>query len=72
MNAELVRRFKPEIVQCVYSVQVWTSARKPKPGWLYYGQRNTLDEARERREELRERFKRVRVIEHRHSATVIL
>jgi len=61
---------KPEIVEISYTVCAWGIPHYPKR-WSYMGQRKTIEEARERREELRKRFKRVRILEHKRTATVV-
>lgn len=58
---------RAEVLEIVYTVQVWDKKR-----WNYYGQRNDLESARERRGELRLRFKRVRIMEHKRTARVVI
>lgn len=63
---------KPEIVEIIYTVQIWDKRPKPRPSWLHYGQRNTLEEARVRQAELRQQFSRVRIIEHKRTVRVVI
>ncbi len=62
---------KPEIIEISYSVSVWNFPSYPNR-WSFVGQRNTIAEARERKKELRKRFSRVRIIEHKKTSTVVL
>lgn len=58
-----------ERIEICYSVQAWGfDGRK---AWSYMGQRNTLKEARAREKELRAKYKRVRVLEHKRTVRVV-
>lgn len=61
---------KAEIVEIVYSVSAWGTPYCK--GWAYMGQRNTLEEARERQRELRKKYSRVKITEHKRTATVVI
>lgn len=61
---------KPETIKISYSVSVWNYPKYPKR-WSFLGQRDTIEEARERKKELQKRFNRVRIIEHKRTSTVV-
>ncbi len=62
---------KPEVVEISYTVQVWNCSQRPK-AWAHYGQATTILGARKRQQELRSKFKRVRIMEHKRTATIVL
>jgi len=64
---------RTEVTEIIYEVFAWGIRPSTKAkGWLCMGQRNTLEDARVRRDDLRRRFKRVRIIEYKSMATVVV
>ncbi len=64
---------KPHHIEISYTVQIWgVGGAYPQSRWLHYGGRKTIEGARQRRDELRLKHKRVRIVEHRSTATVVL